>query len=163
MTRKIVLLMIACVLSASAQFKQQTIDQPRVSDSFIQPQTSTEWFSFFNPDNFHMRHSFSASYTSFGGQGIALERYTNSMLYQFAPNLNAQVDISFQNSPYSTLDSKVQNKFSSVYLNRAEINYRPWENTEIRLSYRQYPYAYYGNGYYSPFGGVFSGLDYEGQ
>ena len=161
--KKLTLLTMVCVLSASAQFKQQAVEQPRVADSFIQPQTSTEWFSFFNPDNFHMRHMFSASYTSIGGQGIALERYTNSMLYQFAPNLNAQVDISFQNSPYSTLDSKLQSKFSSIYLNRAEINYKPWKNTEIRLSYRQYPNGYYGNGYYPPFGGAFSGLEYEGQ
>jgi hypothetical protein len=127
------------------------------------PQSSTDWFSFFNPDHFQMRHTYSASYTSFDGQGIALQRYTNSMMYQFAPNLNARVDVSFQNSPYSTLDSRLQSKFSSVYLNRAEISYRPWENTQISLSYRQLPYSYYGYGYYSPFGGLFSGLDDDGR
>lgn len=159
---KVLILLLFGIVMASAQFKANTSEQPRVADSFIQPESSTDWFSFFNPDHFQMRHTFSASYSTFGGHGLALERYTNSMLYQFTPDLNARVDVSFQNSPYSTFDSKLQSKFSSIYLNRAEINYKPWQNTEIRLSYRQYPNPYYGYGY-APFGGMFTGLDYEGQ
>ena len=38
---------------------------------------------------------------------------------------------------------------SSIYLSRAEINYRPWDNTRIQLSFRQLPYG--GYYYYSPF------------
>lgn len=151
--------MVMCVaLSAAAQFKQKPAEEPRVSDSFIQPQSSSDWFSFFNPNNFQMHHSYSASYSSFGGHGVALQQYTNTMLYQFAPNLDARVDISLQNSPYSTFSSKLQNSFNSVYLNRAEISYRPWENTQIRLSYRQFPGNYLG--YYSPYGSLYSGVNF---
>lgn len=144
-------------VSASAQFKPKSAEQPRVSDSFIQPQSATDWFNLFNPNNFQMRHSYSASYTAFSGEGMALQRYTNTMMYQFAPNLDARIDISLQNSPYSTFEHRLQNQFNRMSLSRAEINYRPWENTHIRLSYREYPYSYYG---YQPFGGMFSGLGY---
>ena len=160
MKKKLVICFLAFSLTAFAQFKQKNTEQPRVSDSFIQPQSASDWFALFNPNNFQMRHSYSASYTAFGGQGIALQNYTNTMMYQFLPNLDARVDLSLQNSPYSTFDYRMQNQFSKAYVSRAEINYRPWENTTIRLQYREVPFSFYGNGYYSPFGGMFSGLEY---
>ena len=148
---------------AFGQFKPKASEQPKISDSFIQTESASDWFNFFNPNNFQMRHSYSASYSSFGGNGLALQRYTNTMLYQFAPNLDARVDLSLQNSPYSTFDYRLQNQFSKAYLSRAEINYRPWENTVIRLQYRELPYSYYGYGYDRSFGGMFSGLDGYGD
>ncbi len=157
--KNILVLVLLLSIPAAAQFKPKSSEQPRVSDSFIQPQSASDWFNLFNPNNFQMRHSYSASYTSFSGEGIALQRYTNTMLYQFTPNLDARVDISLQNSPYSTFEHRLQNQFNRLSLSRAEINYDPWENTHIRLSYREYPYSYYGYGY-QPFGGMFSGLGY---
>jgi len=154
--------LVACVmLTANAQFKQQAAEQPRVSDSFIQPQSSSDLFSFFNPNNFQMHHTYSASIATSGGQSLALQSYTNTMLYQILPNLNARVDISLQNSPYSTFDSKLQSSFSKMYLSNAEISYSPWKNTQIRLSYNANPWGYNGYGYFSPFGGRYSGLDFR--
>jgi hypothetical protein len=94
-----------------------------------------------------------------GGQGLALQRYTNTMMYQFLPNLDARVDLSLQNSPYSTLDYKLQNQFSKAYISRVELNYHPSDNMVIRLQYRELPYSYYGYGYNRSFGGMFSGLE----
>jgi hypothetical protein len=155
----IILIVIAGLQTGSAQFKPKAGDQPRVSDSFIQPQSSSDWFNMFNPNNFQMRHSYSASYSSFGGQGLALQRYTNTMMYQFLPNLQARVDLSLQNSPYSTFDYRLQNQFSKAFVSRAELNYRPTDNMVIRLQYREVPFSYFDYGYYRPFGGMFSGLD----
>ncbi len=150
---------IFCISFSFAQFKTKASEQPKISDSFIQTQSANDWFNLFNPNNFQMHHTYSASYSMFGGNGLALQRYTNTMIYQFAPNLDARVDLSLQNSPYSTFDYRLQNQFSKAYLSRAEINYRPWENTVIRLQYRELPYSYYGYGYNRSFGGMFSGLD----
>lgn len=160
--KKIFFLAVAISVTAVGQFKQKPAEQPKVSDSFIQPQSASDWFTLFNPNNFQMRHSYSASYMTGGGQAIALQQYTNTMLYQFAPNLNMRVDLSAQNSPYSTFDHRLQNQFNRISLSRAEINYRPWENTHLRLSYREVPVSFYGygDGYYRPFGGMFSGLGY---
>ncbi len=158
--KKIFLLMIAIFLfniGVEAQFKPKSGTQTNVADSFIKPQDN--WFSFFNPNNFEMRHSYSASYMMSGGQGLALQRYTNTMTYQFAPNLNARVDISLQNSPYSTFDYRLQNQFNKISLSRAEINYSPWENTLLRVSYREFPYGYYGM--YSPYNNWYSGINFN--
>ena len=163
MKKLYVLITVCWVAAAVAQFKPKSSEQPRVSDSFIQTQSASAWFNFFNPNNFQMQHSYSASYTMSGGQGMALQRYTNTMTYQFLPNLDARVDLSLQNSPYSTFDYRLQNQFSKAYLSRAEINYRPTENMVIRLQYRELPYSMYGYGYNRPFGGMFSGLDYYGE
>jgi len=157
-----ILIAIIGLQTGTAQFKPKTGDiQPKVSDSFIQPQSSSDWFNLFNPNNFQMRHSYSASYAMSGGNGLALQRYTNSMMYQILPNLEARVDLSLQNSPYSSFDYRLQNQFSKAFVSRAELNYRPAENMVIRLQYREVPYSYFGYdyGYHRPFGGMFTGLE----
>lgn len=149
--------------AAFAQFKPKTSEQPKVADSFIQTQSASDWFNLFNPNNFQMRHSYSASYSMGGGQSMALQRYTNTMMYQFAPNLDARVDLSLQNSPFSSMEYRLQNQFNKAFISRAELNYRPTDNMVIRLQYREVPYSYYGYGYGQSFGGMFSGLDYNGE
>ncbi|MFA6457187.1 MAG: hypothetical protein WCW40_10240 [Bacteroidota bacterium] len=161
MKKILVLTLLLGYTLASAQFKPKAGEQPKVADSFIQPQLSGDWFNFFNPNNFQMHHSYSASYAMSGGQGIALQRYTNTMMYQFLPNLDARVDLSLQNSPYSTFEYRLQNQFSKAYVSRVELNYRPSENMLIRLQYRELPFSYFGYGYGRSFGGMFSGMDYH--
>ncbi len=160
MKKIFVLLMLVSSVSLFGQFKAKANEQPKISDSFIQPASADDWFQLFNPNNFHMRHSYSASYMTSGGQGIALQRYTNTMMYQFLPNLEARLDLSMQNSPYSTFDYRLQNQFSKAFVSRAELNYRPTDNMVIRLQYRELPFSYYGYGYQRPFGGMFDGLEY---
>ena len=144
-----------------AKFKRTAAEEPKVSESFIRPAPASEWFDFFNPDNFKMRQSYSMSYSAMGGQGIALGMYTNSLQYKISNSLDARVDVSLQHSPYSTFDRRVQNSLSGVFLNRAEINYRPAENMLLRISYQQVPFGL--SSYYSPYGGFFHGMeDLEG-
>lgn len=165
MKKTLVLILVFGVSLSYGQFKAKASDQPKVADSFIQPQTAGDWFNLFNPNNFQMRHSYSASVSMGGGQSIALQRYTNTMTYQFLSNLDARVDLSLQNSPYSSLEYGLQNQFNKAYISRAELNYRPSDNMVIRLQYRELPYSYYGYGYGMgrPFGGMFSGLDYNDE
>jgi len=71
------------------------------------------------------------------------------MSYEVADNLLARTDISMSYSPYNnlpTLNGK-KNDLSSIYLSRAQLNYRPWENVLVQLQYRSLPY---GSFYYSP-------------
>jgi hypothetical protein len=99
-----------------------------------------------------MRHAISFSYATAGGEGLSLGTYTNSMMYQFTDNLDAQADLSISYSPYNTFSKfgNARNDLSSIYLSRAQVNYRPWENVTLMLQYRQMPY--YGlNRYGSPF------------
>ncbi len=154
MKKRIIVAVAAALLCASAsmaQFKSQVDQGPQVSDGVSSATSSGSFlFGWFNPENFHMRQSLEFSYQTFGSQGMSLGTYTNSMTYDFSDRLNARADVSMSYSPsntFSTFGGK-KNDLSSIYLSRAEVNYKPWENVLVKLQYRQVPY---GNYYYSPF------------
>jgi hypothetical protein len=142
-----VMLMCASGLGL-AQFKGQAEREALSSGGLITQPPSTLFFGWFDPSKFSMHHSFSLSYQTAGGQGMTLGSYTNSMMYQFTDNLDVQTDISMMYSPYSSFGMKGTKDLSGIYLSRAQLNYRPWENVSVQLQYRQLPYGYY---YYSPF------------
>lgn len=144
----VVLVMVCVGVTASrAQFKAGAVDEPRISETMVQDNSSSFLFGWFNPDNFRMRHSVSMSYQAGGGYGMSLATYTNSMSYQFAENLNARADVSFSYSPFNSLPGAMGSDLSRIYLSRAELNYRPWQNMSIHVMFRQVPY---GIGGYSP-------------
>jgi hypothetical protein len=148
--------------SASAQFKSQ-VDQehPSVSGSIIKNNYSSfDLFGWFNPENFQMRHSFSMSYMSMGNQTLGVNMYTNSLSYKFSDRLNVQADVSLMMSPYGSTPQAMKDQFSGVILNRARIDYRPWDNFQIQVQINRNPYGYYntmyggyGSRYYNPFFG----------
>ena len=152
----IVIFIALCCIEVPAQFKKQAEAPANINDGFIRP-AADGWYSLFNPNNFEMRHSYSMNYITSGGSSLALQQYTNTMMYSFAPNLVARVDLSLQNSPYSSFDYRLQNQMNRAYISRAEINYKPWENTFIRLSYQEFPNGFY-NPFYSPFQNWYSGV-----
>ena len=131
---------------ASAQFKSQEEQQPSPAQYLVRPTTSiNSILGFFNPDNFMMRHNFSFSYLSSGGTGLSLASYTNSMFYKIADPLNVRFDLTLQGSPFGQYGSSQQSDLSKLYLSRAELNYRPWENVFVKVQYNQLPLSYWGN------------------
>ncbi len=133
---------------ALTQFKSQA-DQPSASENLIRPLSSINSFlGLLNPDNFSMHHSFSYSYLSGGGMGLSLASYTNTMLYRFSDPLNVRFDVTMQATPLGT-SSPYQNSLNGIYLSRAELNYRPWQNVFIRLEYNHLPAGFYQS-YYDP-------------
>jgi hypothetical protein len=145
-----------------AQFKDDRVIKPTIRDGVINDSENT-LFGIFDPAKFSMSHTVGMSYSSFGGNGIALGTYTNSMAYQFSDNLNIQIDASLVTSPYSSYGEDFQNDISGIYLSRAQINYEPWENTRFVLQFRQIPnagyYPYY-NRYNRGYSDMFSGNDF---
>ena len=131
---------------ASAQFKSQEEQQPSPAQYLVHPATSINGIlGFFNPDNFMMRHNFSFSYLSSGGAGLSLASYTNSMFYKIADPLNVRFDLTLQGSPFGQYGSAQQSDLSKLYLSRAELNYRPWENVFVKVQYNQVPLNYWGS------------------
>ncbi len=154
---KLLLILIVTSISAFGQFRDDGLNQPKVKESMVD-QSSGFAFGFLNSENFQMRHSFSLSYSSFGGQGISLGSYTNSMFYKLMSNLNVQMDVSVLFSPYSSFGQNFQNDINGVYISRASVNYRPFKDMQISIQYRNLPYynPYFGsgNGFYgNPFFG----------
>jgi hypothetical protein len=151
---KVAMVMLVFAVAAQAQFKGQAERQAQSSGGLItQPSSSTFFFGWFDPDRFSMHHTFDLSYTTIGGQGMSLGTYTNSMMYRFADNLDARADVSMSYSPFNSFGSfgaKGTKDFSGIYLSRAQVDYRPWENVSVQLQYRQIPYGYFNSPFYHP-------------
>ena len=130
--------------SATAQFKSQLENQPSASSYLVRPSPSlSTLLSWFNPDNFHMRQSADVSYFSSGGQGMSLASYTNSMFYKIADPLDVRMDVTLQGSPFGQGSMYQKNSLNGIFLSRAELNYRPWENFFINVRYSQMPMRSY--------------------
>lgn len=137
-----------------AQFRDQLSNKPNVENSlFKSDYGGGSLLGFFNPANFSMRQSISMSYMTFGGQGLSLATYTNSMSYRISNPLTLSADVSVMSSPYSTLGNSFAKSISGIYLTRAELNYRPSKDFSIDVQFDQNPlYRYYNPYYYGPFG-----------
>ena len=162
MYRVIVLLagVVTVVSISSAQLKSQEQNQPTVVNSMVRPaQGMSGLLGWFNPENFSMHHSFSLDYLTSGESGLSMANYTNSMFYKIADPLNVRFDVSLQGSPFGQYGSAQQGDFNKLYLSRAELNYQPWENVNVKLLYRQIPLGTYR--FYSPFYSPISGFGDE--
>lgn len=136
---------------STAQLKSQDEQAASASQSLVHPATSISSFlGLLNSDNFMMRHNFSLSYFSSGGEGMSMASYTNSMFYRIADPLNMRVDLTLQGSPFGQYGSLSQGNFNKLFISRAELNYRPADHMFLRLEYNQIPLNYYP-GLYSPY------------
>jgi hypothetical protein len=138
-------LFFACLLvwfssSSVAQFRGSEPKPPSMSDQ-RQP-SSPSFFGFLSSDDFQMRHSVSMSYLSMGNQSLGVTMYTNSMRYRLADNLFARADVSLAFSPFGSMGAQSKNDFSSIFLNRVSIDYKPFKDVQINLQYRGYPNGY---------------------
>jgi hypothetical protein len=134
-----------------AQFKSD-LDKPvDIKGGIVNNSPSSFLLGFINPQNFQMNHSVSMSYSSFGGEGMALGVYTNNMSYKFSENLNIEADVSFVNSPYSSLGEGHSKQINGIYLSRAQLNYKIADNFKVMVRYNQVPNSFYSPyGYYRP-------------
>lgn len=146
--RVLLVFVLFSAVSTLAQFKSQE-SRPNVAEGLMQESPSTVFLGWFNPEKFQMHHSLSLSYQTFDGHGLSLGTYTNSMLYDFADNVRARADISLSYSPYNSFSKFGKNDFSSIYLSRAQLDYKPWDNVTVQVQYRNSPYRYYSP-FYSP-------------
>jgi hypothetical protein len=147
----ITMLVILAVSFSFAQFKSE-LDNKNVGMPQILKSNDNTVLGFINPENFSMKHSYSMSYNSLAG--MALGVYTNTMSYKFNENLNIEADISLAHAGLGSYSKALADQLTGLYLSRAEINYRPYDNFIIQLRYERPTYPYYG--YYNPFYGYYS-------
>jgi hypothetical protein len=137
---------------ASGQLKPKADEKPSVTESILRNDDQGLLFGWFDPSRLTMHHSYSLSYSSFGGQALSLGVYTNSLFYQFSNPLSVQFDISLMHSPYNTFGDKFSKSLSGIFLSRAQLDYRPYDNLWFQIQFRQVPPLYWlGNsGFYTP-------------
>jgi len=87
---------------------------------------------------------------------LSLGMYTNSMMYKLSSKLDVQADVSLQTSPYSSFGQRLQSSLTGIFLNRAEVNYRPSDNMLLRVSYQKLPYGF--NSMFSPYASFYQGM-----
>jgi len=156
MKKIIILIVLLGSVSCFSQFKDKNIFKPTVEEGMIHAEQPALLLGFINPDNFSMSHSYSMSYMTSAGNGLALGVYTNTMRYKFTNNLSMEVDASLVHSPYSSFGKNYQNQLNGIYLSGAALNYQPWKNVNVSVQYRNIPGGFF-NGLYglNRFGGGF--------
>ena len=138
MLKKLVYISLLLSSLSFSQYKDKDLS-PTVLNGITNYSPSGFFTNFFNPNNFQMNHSVGMSYSSFGGNGIVLNTYTNSMAYQFSTNLNVEVDASIVASPYSSFGREHQNSINGIYLSRAQLNYSPVKDMYLSIQYLNLP------------------------
>ncbi len=133
----IFLFLIGCVAISNAQYRGEEPRLPSMTEKIQSP--SNMILGFLNLENFHMSHTLSMGYSSFGGQGIGMSMYTNSMSYQISEPLSVRADVSVMFTPFGSLTSMMKQDANKVFLQRAQIDYRPSKEFGISLQYRDYP------------------------
>jgi hypothetical protein len=98
-------------------------------------------------------------YASFGGQDLGYSMYTNSLMYKISDPLTLRADVSLMYSPFGSLAKNSRADFSGIFLQRADLEYRPSKDFGIHLQFRQLPPSTvnpFTRGYGYPYG--FNGL-----
>ncbi len=147
-----ILVLVAAILSivalAGAQLKDE--DRQSVNESMVKPaQSISSFLGLLNPDNFTMHQNISMSYFSYGGTGMSVASFTNTMLYKISDPLNVRLDLTLQGSPFGQTGGFSQSELNRLFISNAELNYRPTDNMFIKLQYSQLPLGLYGM--YSPY------------
>jgi hypothetical protein len=145
---------LLCAVSLSeAQLREDLSHGSDYSGVITHEQRPSSPGNWMNMLNMTMNHSYSMSFSSFGGQMQNLNAYTNSMLFDISNKLNAQVDLSFLHSPFGNSFMGDNSSLGSrIIVESARLDYKLSENTHISLEFSQRPYGYspfsnYGYGY----------------
>lgn len=137
--------------AADAQLRSGEPSERSAAASLVRPAgqgmggSISSFFGLLDPNRFLMRHSFSYSYLTAGGTGLSVASYTNSMFYRIADPLDVRFDVTLQGSPFGPTAGAGRDELSRISLSRAELNYRPWENVQMQVLYRELPWGYYRN------------------
>src|SRR6056297_2967366 len=151
------LLAAIALLSVSAADAQLRKDlTPHSNDSFgtsvthtTKPGSAGSWMNLLNMT---MSHSYSMSFSNFGGQTQNLNAYTNSMYFDVSDKLDAQLNVSLLHSPFGNSFNNNNNLGTQIIIDSARIDYKFSENTRISVEFSQNPYRNSFGGYNSPFG-----------
>ena len=87
-----------------------------------------------------MSHSYSMSFTSFGGSYQNVNAYTNTMQFALSERMTGRVDVSFLHSPFGGNGMTNMGNFQNqVILRNAELNYKINDKAFIHVSYQRHP------------------------
>ncbi|MEX0944379.1 MAG: hypothetical protein WD513_01005 [Balneolaceae bacterium] len=146
----ITILLFSMTLVAEAQLRSDLTHQhEEYSATLMHNSHQNSPGSWMNLLNMTMGHSYSMSFSNFGGQMQNLNAYTNHMFFDVSDRMNAQLDVSVLHSPFGNSFMNNDHLGTKIIIDQARVNFRLSENSSISLQFSQRP-AYYG--YNSPYG-----------
>ena len=146
----LLLVVLSTAVPANAQLRDTAIEQKAPAKLYTSNSSGFTLNKLFDPSVFRMSQSLEFSSSSFAGQTSSLGMFTNSMMWQFSSKLAARVDVSAAYSPNGGTFSDPSGNLAGntrVFIRNAEVAYRPSENVEFHISFRQSPYGLYASPY----------------
>lgn len=111
-----------------------------------------------SPERFTMHESMVWQFSSVGGSGNLLGMYLNSMEYRIAEPLKVRLLLGYQMSNQQLFGKRYDRRGidGRLMIPAADIIYKPFKNTSIIFSYRDYSsYGSYGGGYSRGYRGLY--------
>ncbi|MFQ5864318.1 MAG: hypothetical protein ACE5IW_03720 [bacterium] len=103
-----------------------------------------------NPNKFSMSHSYTLSFTSFGGHSFSQGLYLNTMKYQLSNPLTMYLQIGFLNQPFGGFGQKSPFE-SKLFLSGAGFEFKPSDSFKVQFEFSQSPGATYSPYYHNRF------------
>ena len=136
-------LIVCLFLLPSLAFGQLKQDgKINMAQALTKPQTLVGLIGL-DPSKFSMSHSYSLSFTSFGGQSYNQGLYLNTMMYQLSNPIRMYFQFGVQHQPFGRNEFQSQ---SQAFISGAGFEYKPSENFKVQFEFSQQP-----NSFYSPY------------
>lgn len=129
---------------------------PRASD-LVQAPSGMGW-GLLDPSRFRMRQSYSVSYMSGSSGSGSLGFYVNNIEYKLFDPLTLHVGLGYMHQPFGSrgANSAGLSVDDGFFLPSAGLNWRPSDNFQLLVDFRQYPsgtnpYSGWGYGGWRPY------------
>lgn len=134
---------LLCAVFPLQSFAQLKKDIPRADISGTLTRPGNDMIlGFLDPSRMNMQHSISMSYAAFGGNGMMLNSYLNTLNYQITDKLFLRTDLGIMTSPYHTFgENSSLNK--PQFFGGAQLKYQFNENSSLLLRFESAPHYYY--------------------
>jgi hypothetical protein len=143
------LLVLLVSSTASAQFRSEHAEEPRLNTRGAMTGPGDSWFSrIFDPAklSMHQTYSMSVNSSSYGSYGLSM--FTNTFQYKASDDLFISADVSAVYSPFNSFGDAFSKQVNGIYLTSARLDYKLGDHSFMRIEYSGGP----NNGsYYSPF------------
>ena len=161
--------MAGCALGVQAQTTGANPASSKTVFNIQKPTISPRSMSLLDPDRFSMKQSYIGGFSSNGGSGGVMGMYINSMEYRFNAPLIMRLKVAYQTGTGTVFGHKDsftglrQNSQGRLFVPSFDVVYKPFKNTTINVSYRDFSGMNMGNSYYdryNRYSSFYSDIDY---
>lgn len=147
------LFLMISVSQSNGQFRDGVQSYDEYSATVATTPSQNSVGNWMNMLNMTMNHSYSMSFSSYGGQMQNLNAYTNHMNFDISERFNAQFDVSVLHSPFGNSFMGSQNDLGArIIIDQARLDYKLSENAHISIQFSQRPYYNRGLGMFDRYG-----------